>query len=358
MACAHAKFTGEVGVCLATSGPGRDPPAQRPLRRQARPPAGRRDRRPAGARGARRQLPAGGRPARRCSRTSPRVRRRSAMDAAQIRAPDRPRDAHRRDRAHRRPCVIVPNDVQEADAVEDPPRAHGTLHSGIGDGYRRAARRARATPTCAAPPRCSTPASRSRCWSAPGALHAAAEVIEVADLLGAGVAKALLGKAALPDDLPCVTGSIGLLGTKPSWDLMTGLRHAADGRLELPLLRVPARGGPGARRADRHRRRACSASATRWRSTSSATAPQTLRALLPLLRAQGRPRPGASRSSGEVARLVGADRGARARAGATRSTRSACSGSCRQRLPDGASSPPTRARRPTGTRATCDCARA
>ena len=40
-------------------------------------------------------------------------------------------------------------------------------------------------------------------------------------MLGAGVAKALLGKAALPDDLPWVTGSIGLLGTKPSWDLMT-----------------------------------------------------------------------------------------------------------------------------------------
>ena len=116
-----------------------------------------------------------------------------------------------------------------------------------------------------------------------GALGAADEVIEVAELLGAGVAKALLGKAVLPDDLPFVTGSIGLLGTKPSWDLMTELRHAADGRLELPVLRVPARGGPGARRADRHRRRGCSASATRWRSTSSATARETLRALLPLL---------------------------------------------------------------------------
>src|SRR5207302_369039 len=46
------------------------------------------------------------------------------------------------------------------------------------------------------------------------------EVIEVAETLGAGVAKALLGKAAVPDDLPFVTGSIGLLGTKPSWTLM------------------------------------------------------------------------------------------------------------------------------------------
>ena len=56
----------------------------------------------------------------------------------------------------------------------------------------------------------------------PGAFRRTDEVIAVADRLGAGVAKALLGKAALPDDLPFVTGSIGLLGTKPSWDLMKG----------------------------------------------------------------------------------------------------------------------------------------
>jgi pyruvate dehydrogenase (quinone) len=54
-----------------------------------------------------------------------------------------------------------------------------------------------------------------------GALGAADEVMEVAELLGAGVAKALLGKAALPDDLPYVTGAIGLLGTKPSWEMMS-----------------------------------------------------------------------------------------------------------------------------------------
>ena len=45
-------------------------------------------------------------------------------------------------------------------------------------------------------------------------------MIEAADLLGAGIAKALLGKAAVPDELPYVTGSIGLLGTKPSYDMM------------------------------------------------------------------------------------------------------------------------------------------
>ena len=44
--------------------------------------------------------------------------------------------------------------------------------------------------------------------------------LEVADLLGAGVAKALLGKAVLADDLPFVTGAIGLLGTKPSDEMM------------------------------------------------------------------------------------------------------------------------------------------
>jgi pyruvate dehydrogenase (quinone) len=53
-----------------------------------------------------------------------------------------------------------------------------------------------------------------------GAVHASDQVIAVAEKLGAGVAKALLGKSILPDDLPFVTGCIGLLGTKPSSDLM------------------------------------------------------------------------------------------------------------------------------------------
>ncbi len=53
-----------------------------------------------------------------------------------------------------------------------------------------------------------------------GARGARAEVMEAADLLGAGVAKALLGKDVLPDDLPFVTGAIGLLGTRPSYEMM------------------------------------------------------------------------------------------------------------------------------------------
>ncbi|WP_040801539.1 thiamine pyrophosphate-requiring protein [Nocardia higoensis] len=53
-----------------------------------------------------------------------------------------------------------------------------------------------------------------------GAREAAAQVAELAEITGAGVAKALLGKDVLPDDLPYVTGSIGLLGTRPSYELM------------------------------------------------------------------------------------------------------------------------------------------
>ena len=55
-----------------------------------------------------------------------------------------------------------------------------------------------------------------------GAAGCVDELTEVADLLGAGAAKALLGKDVLPDDLPWVTGSIGLLGTVASYDLMMG----------------------------------------------------------------------------------------------------------------------------------------
>lgn len=55
-----------------------------------------------------------------------------------------------------------------------------------------------------------------------GARGARGELIEVADTLGAGVAKALLGKDVVPDDLPYVTGAIGLLGTRPSYEMMTG----------------------------------------------------------------------------------------------------------------------------------------
>src|SRR4029078_12748333 len=53
-----------------------------------------------------------------------------------------------------------------------------------------------------------------------GALGASDEVVEVGETRCPGVAKALFGKTVVRDDLPFVTGSIGLLGTKPSWTLM------------------------------------------------------------------------------------------------------------------------------------------
>src|SRR5690606_26017836 len=114
-------------------------------------------------------------------------------------------------------CIIVPNDMQEMEAVASPPRSHGNVYSGIGytdqamvptpEGLQHAAR-------------VLNEGEKVAILVGAGALHATDEVIEVAELLGAGVAKALLGKAAVPDALPFVTGSIGLLGTKPSWDLM------------------------------------------------------------------------------------------------------------------------------------------
>jgi pyruvate dehydrogenase (quinone) len=115
-------------------------------------------------------------------------------------------------------CVIIPNDLQEL-AYEDPPLVHGTTHTGIG--YAGPAqlpsevllRQAAAVLNAG---------KRVAMLVGAGALCATDEVIAVAQKLQAGVAKALLGKAVLPDDLPWVTGSLGLLGTKPSWDLMKG----------------------------------------------------------------------------------------------------------------------------------------
>src|SRR5436190_1606940 len=101
---------------------------------------------------------------------------------------------------------------------EDPPRAHGTLRSGIG--YTAP----KIMPHDADLDRAAeilNSGKKVAMLVGAGALSATDEIIAVADRLGAGCAKALLGKAALPDDLPWVTGSIGLLGTEPSYRLMT-----------------------------------------------------------------------------------------------------------------------------------------
>ena len=215
MACAHAKFTGELGVCMATSGPGAvhllnglydakldHQPVVAIVGQQAR----------AGMGGNYQQeidLQS-------LFKDVAHEFVEMAMVPAQIR--------HLIDRACRIAlaeravtAIIVPNDLQDADAVAQPPHAHGTVHSG--PGYRSP----RIVPTDADLDRAAevlNAGERVAMLVGQGALHASAEVEQVADTLGAGVAKALLGKAVLPDDLPYVTGSIGLLGTKPSWTLM------------------------------------------------------------------------------------------------------------------------------------------
>ena len=214
MACAHAKFTGEVGVCIATSGPGAihllnglydakldRQPVVAVVGQQARTALGGSYQQEVDLKTL-------------FSDVSAYVEQ--VVDPAQAR--------HVVDRAFRTAlaersvaCVIVPTDVQEEDAVETPPHEHGTVHSSVGysaprvvpadEDLRRAADVLNA-------------GSRVAMLVGQGALHARAEVLAVAERLGAGVAKALLGKAVVPDDLPFVTGAVGLLGTRPSWDLM------------------------------------------------------------------------------------------------------------------------------------------
>lgn len=112
--------------------------------------------------------------------------------------------------------LILPKDIQD-ETWQPPQHAHGFTHSG--PGYQRP----KIVPYEADLQRAAevlNAGSKVAILIGAGARGAAVEVVQVANLLGAGVAKALLGKDVLPDDAPFVTGSIGLLGTKPSWDLM------------------------------------------------------------------------------------------------------------------------------------------
>jgi pyruvate dehydrogenase (quinone) len=215
MACAHAKFTGRLGVCLATSGPG----AIHLLN-------GLYDAKLDGA------------PVLAILGQQPRVALGAAYqqeidlttlfadvsELVQLCA-DPAQARHLVDHAVRTALVrrgvatlVFPNDVQALDAVPAPPRRHGSVFSSVGlarprvvphdEDLRRAAR-------------VLNEGSRVAILVGQGARAAAAEVAEVAEVLGAGVAKALLGRDVLPDDLPFVTGSIGFLGTRPTYELMT-----------------------------------------------------------------------------------------------------------------------------------------
>jgi pyruvate dehydrogenase (quinone) len=214
MACAHAKFTGEVGVCLATSGPGAihllnglydakldHRPVVAIVGQQARAALGGHYQQEVDLQTLFKDV----------------AHEYVCMvtKASQIRhAVDR---AVRIARAERTvTCLILPNDVQDLE-YSPPERKHGTIHSGVGYSEPRV------VPAEADLRRAAEVLNSGKKVAmlvGAGAFGAADEIVQVADLLGAGVAKALLGKTVLPDDLPFVTGAIGLLGTRPSWDLM------------------------------------------------------------------------------------------------------------------------------------------
>ena len=214
MASAYAKFTGELGVCIATSGPGASHliTGLYDARLDHMPVlaiAGQQSRNAIGGHYQQEvDLPA-------------LFKDVAGAFVAQASMPGQVR--HLIDRAirtalgeRRVTAIILPNDLQEA-TYQEPARAHGTIHSGVGFSkpktvpYDADLRRAAEV---------LNGGKRVAILVGAGALNATNEVIAVADRLEAGAAKALLGKAVLPDDLPWVTGSIGLLGTKPSYDMM------------------------------------------------------------------------------------------------------------------------------------------
>jgi pyruvate dehydrogenase (quinone) len=216
MASAHAKFTGQVGLCYATSGPG----AIHLLnglydaKLDHMPVVALVGQTPRTALGASYQQEV----------DLPNLFKDVASEfVGMASVPEQVR--HLIDRAVRIAhtkrtvtCVILPSDLQQL-PYEDPPVAHGATHTGIG--YAGPAKLPDEALLRAAADVLNGGKKVAMLVGA-GALDATDEVIAVAERLKAGVAKALLGKAVLPDDLPFVTGSIGLLGTKPSWDLMKG----------------------------------------------------------------------------------------------------------------------------------------
>ena len=213
-ATGHAKLTGEVGVCMATSGPGAihllnglydakldHTPVVAIVGQQARMSLGS---------GYQQEV------------DLQTLYKDVAHEYVEV-CTDPRQAAHLIDRAMRIAAsqrtvtaVIVPNDVQDL-PYEEPPRTHGAVRSSPGwspplvvptaDELQRAADVLNA-------------GEKVAMLVGQGARHATDEVLAVAGVLGAGIAKALNGRAVVPDDVPYVTGTIGLLGTKPSADMM------------------------------------------------------------------------------------------------------------------------------------------
>ena len=217
MACAHAKYTGELGVCLSTSGPG----AVHMLNGLY---DAKMDHQPVLAIvGQQPRTALGGSYYQEIDLVSlfkdvAHEYLHMATDPAQMR--------HLVDRAARIAlaertvtCLIVPNDLAEESAVAAPGRGHGLLRSSIARSTPEVMPAAADLEQAAA---VLNAGERVAMLVGQGARGATVEVTAVAEALGAGVAKALLGKTVVSDDEPWVTGAIGLLGTKPSWQLMQG----------------------------------------------------------------------------------------------------------------------------------------
>jgi len=214
MASGHAKLTGEVGVCLATSGPGAIHLLNGLYDAKL-------DRKPVVAIvGQSARMALGGHFQQEVDLLS--LFKDVAGDFVQVcTMPEQAR--HLIDRAFRIAkaqrtvtAIIFPNDVQELKAAQ-PSAAHGSIHSGAD--FREPV----IVPHEADLQRAAeilNNGEKVAMLVGSGAWNAADEVIAVAEKLQAGFAKALLGKAMLSDDLPFSTGQIGLLGTKPSWELM------------------------------------------------------------------------------------------------------------------------------------------
>ena len=213
MACAHAKFTGSIGACIATSGPGAihliNGLYDAKLDHQAvLAVVGQQKRHSVGA------------------------HYQQEVDLQSLfkdvggfvtTVMDEYSARHVVDRAvksaltERRPAVvIVPEDVQEME-YSSPPRQHGSVYTSVGWSQPHSVPDDKLLRHAAD---ILNEGQRVAMLIGQGARPAAAEVVEVAELLGAGVAKALLGKDVVPDTLPFVTGAIGLLGTEPSNKMM------------------------------------------------------------------------------------------------------------------------------------------
>ena len=213
MACAHAKFTGEVGVCLATSGPG----AIHLLNglydaKMDHVPV-------VGIVGQAATTALGG------SYQQEVDLQTLFKDVSEYNATIASTTATRHivDRAFRIAMgsrsvatVIFPKDLQEEEYSE-PPRKHNTIHSGVGYTAPMVIPRLNDLQRAA---EVLNNATKVAMLVGAGAKNAGDEVVAIADKLQACCAKALLGKDVLPDDLPWVTGTIGLLGTRPSSDIM------------------------------------------------------------------------------------------------------------------------------------------